>query len=178
MTDKPNVIELNGELDSPELGALVSTYMDPNVPDQIKRIIRAGVKRVFAIDLTVAKLCAYQGPAMRREEMTPVATVLAEANEVIEKMPTELRESLSDESATVTSVMADIGEAIDKGVKRLLLEDSHLSRGTYMHLLSAVAEINSLLGKLALTEEQKEMVISEKADQSLGDIEAQKRPLN
>jgi len=118
-------------------------------PGPVKNFLEGCAEAVLAIELPKLKVCMSAGPTIEASKVPVAAEVFTQAMERLDKAG-----KTTHISATVRDAALVLAEAIDKGVKRVLLEDELANRLAVMDLVGLHARFVSALSDVVLTEEQ------------------------
>jgi hypothetical protein len=130
---------------------LQAAYAD--APATAKDWIDGKAMEILMVDMPALQHCLKQGPVMDVEKATGVVDTFTKSMELGDSVNPEAGKKLSQ---TVRDVGLRIAEEIDSGMKRVLLEDTKLSRISYIHLCTQHAKLVKALAEVALTPEELE----------------------
>jgi len=135
--------------------AIAAIMADDDCPSQIKDFIQDKCLEIMMIDMPKLLAVKQQGPVLPTEGRPTLSSIYSEAMEFAKQNHPDVDKAIS---ATVKDVALNVAEAIDAGVKRILLADKYLNTQAHHELLSTHAKLVSVLENLKLNPEQEAWV--------------------
>ena len=133
--------------------AVVRMQADPDLPPEVAHMIEAQCMQIMTCHLTRLQLLHQLGQTVPRDEeqMPSAESVFTGA---LAAIPKELLDVDRLMDATMRSCSEDVAIAIDKAMRRLLLDDKHADRDSYLQILGAHASMARQFCHLRLSDEE------------------------
>lgn len=126
-----------------------------DAPPMGQSFIESRVMEILMIDLPALQYVVQQGGIVSTDNLASIEEAFAQSMVFADKVMPEVGKSIS---ATLRDIASNIGREVDKGFKRMLLEDKHANRMALLAATAAHAKLVKHIGEIALTEEEKELV--------------------
>jgi hypothetical protein len=143
------------KLDACESPMEAFSMLYADAPAPIQSFLDGALLEILMVEMPKLQICIEQGP-------TAPATTASEVEDTFDKSMTHLStnhpEVFKEMSATVRDAAKNIAAEIDKGIRRVLLDDELCNRATSIDLIAEHARITKCLTDIALTPVQLQQI--------------------
>ena len=125
------------------------------MPSKLRTFVDNRLMEIMMVDLPTLEYVIHEGVTLPAEEaMQTTETFLG----ALDEADAELPEVSKEMTATIRDCGREIAEAIDRSVKRILLEDEVANRHVSLNITAEHAKLMKCLVDIAVTPEQMKML--------------------
>lgn len=137
---------------------LLAAYADS--PEGARQFIESRVMEILMVDLPALNFVVHEGSVISVDEIGSIEEAFAMSMKFADEVIPEVGKSIS---MTLRDVARNIGVEIDRGFKRILLDDKNANRMSLLGATAAHAKLVKCIGQIALTEDEQKRFEDEKS---------------